>query len=150
MTEHGTSSTARRRRVSALALAGLLAGLGALALAVGGRAGNAQSAAEAPANILPIKAMRVEHVDHYAVEESYAGRIVSRRTIKLGFTASETGEFRQLSEEFVSGIRMWADDLLDRGADPISIVTYDDESSPARAAELYERLITEDQVDLLI
>ncbi len=73
-----------------------------------------------------------------------------RRTIKLGFTASETGEFRQLSEEFVSGIKMWADDLLDRGADPIAIVSYDDESSPERAAELYERLITEDEVDLLI
>ena len=72
------------------------------------------------------------------------------RTIRLGMTASETGEFKEQSQAFVSGVKFWARDLLDRGANPIELITYDDESSPERAAELYERLITQDKVDLLI
>jgi len=72
------------------------------------------------------------------------------RTVRLGMTTSESGEFQALSEEFLSGVKFWADDLVDRGGNRIDLVVYDDESNPQRAAELYERLITEDQVDLLI
>ena len=73
-----------------------------------------------------------------------------RPPVRLGLTASETGELKELSQEFISGVKFWADDLVDRGGNRIELVMYDDESNPERAAELYERLITEDQVDLLI
>jgi branched-chain amino acid transport system substrate-binding protein len=72
------------------------------------------------------------------------------RVVRLGLTVSETGEFRDQSASYVNGIRFWAADLEERGANVIKLVTYDDESNAERAAELYERLITEDQVDLLI
>ena len=72
------------------------------------------------------------------------------RAVRLGMTVSETGALKEQSQAFVSGVKFWARDLLDRGANPIELITYDDESSPERAAELYERLITQDRVDLLI
>jgi branched-chain amino acid transport system substrate-binding protein len=73
-----------------------------------------------------------------------------RRAVKLGMTASQTGEFKELSSEFLSGVKFWAEDLIDRGGNRIDLVVYDDESNPEVAAQLYERLINEDQVDLLI
>lgn len=72
------------------------------------------------------------------------------RAVRLGMTVSETGALKEQSQAFVSGVKFWARDLLDRGANPIELITYDDASSPERAAELYERLITHDKVDLLI
>ena len=81
---------------------------------------------------------------------SFAALAQEIRTVRLGMTVSETGEFKDQSAAFVSGVKFWARDLLDRGANPIELVTYDDQSSPQRAAELYERLITQDNVDLLI
>jgi len=72
------------------------------------------------------------------------------RTVRLGLTESQTGEYKDLSQSFVEGVKFWASDLVDRGGNPIDLVIYDDESNPERAAELYEQLITEDQVDLLI
>ncbi len=81
---------------------------------------------------------------------SFAAVAQEMRTIRLGMTVSESGEFKDQSEAFASGVKFWARDLLDRGANPIELVTYDDQSSPERAAELYERLITQDNVDLLI
>ena len=81
---------------------------------------------------------------------SAAASAQEMRTVRLGMTVSETGEFKEQSAAFVSGVKFWARDLLDRGANPIELITYDDESKPAKAAELYERLITQDNVDLLI
>ena len=72
------------------------------------------------------------------------------RLIRLGLTESQSGEFKNLSGAFVEGVKFWASDLVDRGGNPIDLVIYDDESNPQLAAELYERLITEDQVDILI
>ena len=48
---------------------------------------------------------------------------------------------------------MWADDLNGRGAllgRKVELVYYDDESDPHKSFQLYERLITEDKVDLLL
>ena len=94
------------------------------------------------ARTLFVAAISLSAVAAFAQEE--------RRAVRLGMTASHTGEFKELSEEFLSGVKFWAEDLIDRGGNRIELVVYDDESNPAVAAELYERLITEDQVDLLI
>jgi len=70
----------------------------------------AQPTAAAAANILPITALPVRHVDHYEVEESYAGRLVSRRSSALGF---ERGG--RIVEVLVDeGHRVNTDDVLAR------------------------------------
>jgi branched-chain amino acid transport system substrate-binding protein len=74
-------------------------------------------------------------------------------SIRVGVTASLTGEYAKLGSDQLSGIRMWADDINARGAllgRKVEIVHYDDASNPEKGAQLYERLIRQDQVDLLL
>jgi branched-chain amino acid transport system substrate-binding protein len=73
--------------------------------------------------------------------------------IRVGVTASLTGAYAKLGQDQLSGIRMWADDINARGAllgHKVEIVHYDDASDPEKSAALYERLITQDKVDLLL
>jgi len=73
--------------------------------------------------------------------------------IRVGVTISLSGEFAVLGRDELQGMQMWADDLNRRGAllgRKVEIVHYDDESDPDKSAELYERLITTDKVDLLL
>jgi branched-chain amino acid transport system substrate-binding protein len=64
-----------------------------------------------------------------------------------------TGAFGEFGNEQLRGLKMWRDDLNARGAllgRPVELVYYDDGSSSSTSAELYEKLITQDKVDLLI
>ncbi len=73
--------------------------------------------------------------------------------IRVGTTAAQTGKYGDLGVEQLQGLMMWAADLNSRGAllgKRVEVVAYDDGSDPARVAELYERLVTEDRVDFLI
>jgi branched-chain amino acid transport system substrate-binding protein len=73
--------------------------------------------------------------------------------IRIGMSASLTGQYAAPGDNMLQGIRMWADDVNGRGAllgRPVEIVYYDDKSDPATSARLYERLISEDKVDLLV
>ena len=73
--------------------------------------------------------------------------------IRVGATASQSGEYAELGIEQLQGLVMWAEDLNSRGAligKRVEVVSYDDESDPARVTELYEKLVLEDQVDYLI
>ncbi|WP_426414780.1 amino acid ABC transporter substrate-binding protein [Aestuariirhabdus sp. LZHN29] len=73
--------------------------------------------------------------------------------IKVGVTASLSGVYQEQGESLLQGLQMWADDVNSRGAllgQNVEIVKYDDESNPAKSAQLYERLITRDKVDLLV
>ncbi len=73
--------------------------------------------------------------------------------IKVGVTASLSGEYAAPGGEQLEGIQMWAHDLNARGAllgRPVEIVYYDDKSDASTSAALYERLISEDKVDLLL
>lgn len=73
--------------------------------------------------------------------------------IRVGVTASLTGDFAELGRDQLTGIQMWADDLNARGAllgRKVEIVHYDDASDAGKSAALYERLISQDGVDLLL
>jgi len=73
--------------------------------------------------------------------------------IRVGVTASLTGAYAAPGSDLLEGIRMWAHDLNARGAllgREVEVVYYDDQSDPATSARLYERLISNDRVDLLI
>ncbi len=73
--------------------------------------------------------------------------------IRVGVTASQTGDYAEPGSDMLEGLKMWAYDVNARGAllgRKVEIIAYDDESDPATSARLYERLISEDRVDLLI
>jgi len=70
----------RRHRSAPLLLAATLA-----ASAAACDAGRPEPAAVASPGALPVQTLRVRSVEGYEVSESFAGRIVSRRTSELGF-----------------------------------------------------------------
>ena len=73
--------------------------------------------------------------------------------IKVGLTVSLSGDLAELGQQQLQGVRMWQEDVNSRGAllgRPVKLVYYDDRSDPATSTQLYERLISEDQVDLLL
>jgi branched-chain amino acid transport system substrate-binding protein len=73
--------------------------------------------------------------------------------IRVGVTASLTGAYAAPGSNLLEGLKMWAHDVNSRGAllgREVEIVSYDDQSDPDTSARLYEKLISDDQVDLLI
>ncbi|MFQ5643975.1 MAG: amino acid ABC transporter substrate-binding protein [Thiogranum sp.] len=73
--------------------------------------------------------------------------------IRVGITVSLTGDYAAPGSDELSGAQMWASDVNSRGAllgRKVEIVYYDDRSDAATSARLYERLINEDKVDLLL
>jgi branched-chain amino acid transport system substrate-binding protein len=73
--------------------------------------------------------------------------------IKVGVTVSLSGDYAAPGSEQLQGIQMWAHDLNARGAllgRPVEIVYYDDKSDAEVSEALYERLVSEDKVDLLL
>ena len=73
--------------------------------------------------------------------------------IRVGVTASLTGAYAVPGSNLLAGLKMWAYDVNSRGAllgRKVEIVSYDDQSDPAVSAGLYEKLISDDGVDLLI
>jgi branched-chain amino acid transport system substrate-binding protein len=73
--------------------------------------------------------------------------------IKVGVTVSLSGDYAAPGSEQLQGIQMWAHDLNARGellGRPVEIVYYDDKSDAATSEALYERLVSEDKVDLLL
>jgi len=70
--------------------------------------------------------------------------------VKVGITVSLTGDYAAPGEDVLGGAQMWASDVNGRGGRKVEIVYYDDKSDAATSARLYERLINEDKVDLLL
>ena len=72
--------------------------------------------------------------------------------IKVGVTVGQSSRYTALDTERFRGMQMWVDDVNERGAllgRPVELVVYDDRSDRQTARRLYEKLITEDQVDFL-
>lgn len=78
--------------------------------------------------------------------------------LTIGYTSSVTGSAETTSGRQTRGFRLWMDQINAAGGIALSDgtvvtfaeVSYDDESSADRVQELYTRLITEDNADLLI
>ena len=79
-------------------------------------------------------------------------------TMVLGYTASLTGKYETSSGRQVRGLTLWMEDVNNAGGITLSdgtVVTfdsasYDDESNGDRVQELYTRLATEDNADIMI
>lgn len=73
--------------------------------------------------------------------------------IRVGTTQSLSGPYEDFGTNQLRGLQMWVGDVNARGAllgRPVELVYYDDESDPDRSVELYQKLVKEDKVDLLI
>ena len=73
--------------------------------------------------------------------------------IRLGIALSLSGNLGESGADFFRGVELWQEQVNASGGilgRQTELVRYDDRSDPATAARLYERLITSDNVDLLL
>jgi branched-chain amino acid transport system substrate-binding protein len=79
--------------------------------------------------------------------------------IKIGTLYASSGRYASISMPVFSALKLWADQKnADGGAYvkafdkkiPIKLVAYDDQSNTATASTLYNQLVTQDKVDLLV
>lgn len=85
------------------------------------------------------------------------GPVQAADPVRIGFSIAQTGLFSQAAPSQMTAYEMWRDEVnaaggLDVGGEQrmVEFVYYDDESDPGKSAQIYEKLITDDQVDLLI
>src|ERR1700736_5586101 len=88
---------------------------------------------------------------------AFAGDVPSE--IKLGTLYASSGRYASISMPVHSALKLWIDlknadggvyvKAFDRKI-PIKLVAYDDQSNTATASTLYNQLITQDKVDLLV
>jgi len=73
--------------------------------------------------------------------------------IKVGFSMSLTGAGAPAGQQLLRALEIWRDDvnaaggLLDR---PVELVHYDDQSTPANVPAIYQKLLSVDNVDLIL
>ena len=86
-----------------------------------------------------------------------AGLAQAAEPVKIGFSLSKTGMFASAIPSQLNVYELWKDQVnaaggLDVGGErrPIEFVSYDDQSDPGNAVKIYEKLITDDKVDLLL
>lgn len=75
------------------------------------------------------------------------------KDIVVGTSVALSGKYARTGQEQLQGFQMWVDEVNARGGllgQQVKLVHYDDESKPETGAKLYEKLITDDKVDLLI
>jgi branched-chain amino acid transport system substrate-binding protein len=73
--------------------------------------------------------------------------------VRIGVALSQTGNLADSAAPYFKGLDLWREQANARGGlagRPIEFVMYDDRSDPATAARLYEKLITDDKVNLVI
>ena len=73
--------------------------------------------------------------------------------LRIGATLGQTGAFAALGQEQLRGYQLCVKHLSEKGGvlgRKLELLVYDDGSDPATAARLYEKLITQDKVDLVL
>lgn len=73
--------------------------------------------------------------------------------VRIGVALSQTGNLADSAAPYFKGLDLWREQANARGGlagRPIEFVVYDDRSDPATSARLYEKLITDDKVNLVM
>lgn len=77
--------------------------------------------------------------------------------VRIGYTIARTGLFAAAAPSQEQAYELWREQVNAAGGLDVAgerrmveFVSYDDESDPSKSAQLYERLITSDNVDLLM
>jgi branched-chain amino acid transport system substrate-binding protein len=76
-----------------------------------------------------------------------------QKPIVIGASMSLSGAYASGGKYSLEGTQLWVDDMNERGGllgRPLRLVYYDDKSDANTGVQLYEKLITDDKVDLLI
>lgn len=90
---------------------------------------------------------------------AHAQSPVAPSVLKVGTLYASSGPFAVASEGQYHGLQYWVDSVNKDGGVfvkafnkkiPLKLIAYDDESSTATATSLYNQLITQDHVDLLV
>jgi len=74
-------------------------------------------------------------------------------SLRIGASMSLTGQYARTGKEVMNAYQLWAEQVNEKGGvlgRKVEFVTYDDTSDPETAARLYEKLISEDKVDLIL
>src|SRR5208282_4204064 len=81
------------------------------------------------------------------------------KDIKIGTLYASSGPFAAISMPVYYGLKLWVEQKNEAGGVlvrpfnkkiPIKLIAYDDQSSTATATTLYNQLITQDKVDILV
>jgi branched-chain amino acid transport system substrate-binding protein len=86
-------------------------------------------------------------------EDEPAGDADTDEPIVIGGTLGLTGNFSGPSAAYEAAYRYWADQVNEQGGllgREVELKLYDDESNPATAQQLFQRLLDDDQVDLVL
>jgi branched-chain amino acid transport system substrate-binding protein len=79
--------------------------------------------------------------------------------IKIGHLHASSGPYASISMPVYTALKLWVDETNAAGGAyvkafdkkiPLKLISYDDQSSTATAATLYNQLITQDKVDMLV
>jgi branched-chain amino acid transport system substrate-binding protein len=87
-----------------------------------------------------------------AIGMTGAARAADDKPIRVGVALSQSGNLADSAKHYWEGVALWRDQVNARGGllgRQVELVLYDDRSDPATAARLYEKLISDDNVDLL-
>ncbi|MCU4160354.1 ABC transporter substrate-binding protein [Acidiphilium sp. AL] len=94
-----------------------------------------------------------------ALAAGSAGAATAPAVLKIGTLYASSGSFAVASEGQYQGLQFWAAGVNKAGGVfvkafdkkiPVKIIAYDDQSSTATATTLYNQLITQDKVNLLV
>src|SRR3989344_1914322 len=83
----------------------------------------------------------------------FSPTLTHAKDIVVGTSVALTGKHARTGQEQLQGFQMWVEEVNARGGllgQIVKLVYYDDESKPETGTKLYEKLITDDKVDLLI
>ncbi|NIR85563.1 MAG: amino acid ABC transporter substrate-binding protein [Gammaproteobacteria bacterium] len=89
----------------------------------------------------------------FALIVPFCSSALAQGEVVVGASVALTGKYSRTGEEQLNGIQMWVEDVNAAGGllgKKVHLVHYDDESKPDTGARLYEKLITDDEVDLLL
>jgi branched-chain amino acid transport system substrate-binding protein len=90
---------------------------------------------------------------------SFAGTASAQESppVRIGFAIAKTGLFAAATPAQINAYHFWRDQVNEKGGlnvggvkRKIEFVEYDDQSNTANAVKIYEKLITDDKVDLLL
>lgn len=87
------------------------------------------------------------------VARGSAPAVSAPNPIVIGFSISVSGEISDAALYLRQGYELWAKEINAKGGllgRQVQLKYYDDQSDPQTSARLYERLITQDKVDLVI
>jgi len=88
-----------------------------------------------------------------------ASPALAKESIRIGFSMALTGIYSQGAVSQMNAYKVWKDSVNEKGGIivkdlekklPVEFVYYDDKSSPETAVKVYEKLITQDRVDLVL